>query len=76
MLFRSVEDEKDAQLVKAILQMSLSLGIDLVAEGVETQAQYDFLKQLGCPCYQGYLFARPMPADKLLDYRRQLDQAR
>ncbi len=63
-----VNDEKDAQLVKAILQMGLSLGLDLVAEGVETEAQYNFLKELGCPCYQGYWFARPMPADELLGY--------
>jgi len=67
-----VTDEKDAQLVKAIVQMGISLGIHLVAEGVETQAQYDFLQELGCPCYQGYLFARPMPADELLDYQQKL----
>ena len=63
-----IEDERDAQLVKAILQMSLSLGVDLVAEGVETEAQYNFLRELGCPCYQGYWFARPMPADQMLGY--------
>ncbi len=63
------EDERDAQLVKAILQMGLSLGIDLVAEGVETEAQYNFLRQLGCPCYQGYWFARPMPPEELMRYR-------
>lgn len=64
-----IEDERDAQLVKAILQMGLSLGIDLVAEGVETEAQYNFLRQLGCPCYQGYWFARPMPPEELMRYR-------
>ncbi len=67
-----VDDEKDAQLVKAILQMGLSLDIDLVAEGVETEAQYEFLRRLGCPCYQGYWFARPMPAEELMRYRQGL----
>ncbi|OIQ69443.1 putative cyclic-di-GMP phosphodiesterase AdrB [mine drainage metagenome] len=37
------------------------MGLAVIAEGVESQAQADFLAQLGCHAYQGYLFARPMP---------------
>jgi EAL domain-containing protein (putative c-di-GMP-specific phosphodiesterase class I) len=42
------------------------LGLDVVAEGVESAAQRDELRSLGCPRGQGYLFARPMPLDALL----------
>lgn len=54
------EDTNDAAIIKAILAMSDSLGLEVVAEGVETEAQRDFLKRHGCQLYQGYLFARPM----------------
>jgi EAL domain-containing protein (putative c-di-GMP-specific phosphodiesterase class I) len=41
--------------------MSENLGVRVVAEGVETEAQADMLRSLGCPLAQGYLFGRPMP---------------
>ena len=46
----------------AILKFAESLGIPTVAEGVETPAALAVLRELGCPAYQGYLFARPMTA--------------
>ncbi|MBD3767670.1 MAG: EAL domain-containing protein, partial [Gammaproteobacteria bacterium] len=51
-------------LVKTIIQMGHSLGLTLLAEGIETRAQYELLKAWGCDEGQGYLFARPMPADQ------------
>lgn len=51
-------------LVRTIIQMGQSLGLTLLAEGIETQAQYELLKEWGCDEGQGYLFARPMPADQ------------
>ena len=47
-------------ILKALIEMAHALGDRVIAEGVETQAQFDFLKANGCDCAQGYLFARPM----------------
>ncbi len=55
-------DNYDPAIVRAIIAMARSLGIGLVAEGVETVAQAKVLQGEGCPVMQGYLFARPMPA--------------
>ncbi|HEB66855.1 MAG TPA: EAL domain-containing protein, partial [Gammaproteobacteria bacterium] len=49
----------------AIVDMALGLGFDVVAEGVEDEAQADFLRQLGCPYVQGFYFSRPVEADKI-----------
>jgi diguanylate cyclase (GGDEF)-like protein len=56
-----VDDSNDAAIVQAILVMSRTLGLRVVAEGVETEAQRDFLLLHGCPVFQGYLFGRPAP---------------
>ena len=50
----------DAAIIKAIIAMANELGISVVAEGVETEGQHDFLKQHGCQIFQGYLFGRPV----------------
>jgi len=48
-----------------VIKLSHALGLEVVAEGVETVAQQDILKTLGCDQMQGFLFARPMPAQHL-----------
>ena len=55
-------------LVKVIIQMAKSLNIRVVAEGVETQKQVNFLAAIGCDYMQGFFFARPMPADQFLQF--------
>lgn len=54
----------DAIIVQTIIGMAHSLGLKVIAEGVETEVQRDFLEQHGCPDYQGYLFSKPMPIDE------------
>lgn len=54
----------DAMIVQTIIGMANNLGIEVIAEGVETQAQRDFLWGAGCRLYQGYLFGKPVPVDE------------
>lgn len=56
--------EKNEQIVKAIILMAKSIGMQTIAEGVETQAQYNKLVELGCEQVQGYLLGRPVPAEE------------
>ncbi|MDZ7770391.1 MAG: EAL domain-containing protein [Woeseiaceae bacterium] len=59
------DDEDDAALTIAVLTMARGLGITVVAEGVETGAQLEFLRQQGCRCVQGFLLSRPLPPAEL-----------
>ncbi|MFS2137112.1 putative bifunctional diguanylate cyclase/phosphodiesterase [Duganella sp. Dugasp56] len=61
------EDANSRALVQSILAMAGHLGLRVVAEGVETQAQADFLIAHACNCMQGYLYARPMPLAALIE---------
>jgi diguanylate cyclase (GGDEF)-like protein/PAS domain S-box-containing protein len=54
-------DPNDAAIASTIVTLGRSLGLAVIAEGVETRAQQEFLLDKGCTTYQGYLFARPMP---------------
>jgi diguanylate cyclase (GGDEF)-like protein len=57
-----VSRPEDASIVRAIVSLAHSLRLKVVAEGVETPAQLDFLKAVGCDEYQGYHFSRPVPS--------------
>ena len=61
-----MRDARTLTIVKAVIEMARSLGIAVTAEGIETQAQQTWMQHLGCDSAQGYLFARPMPADEFL----------
>jgi EAL domain-containing protein (putative c-di-GMP-specific phosphodiesterase class I) len=60
-----VTDSNDAAIAKMVVVLAESLGLTVIAEGVESQAQADFLAHLGCHAYQGYLSSRPLPLDRL-----------
>ena len=55
----------DASIAKMVISLASSMGLGVIAEGVETEPQRDYLAQHGCHQYQGYLFSRPLPIDQL-----------
>jgi diguanylate cyclase (GGDEF)-like protein/PAS domain S-box-containing protein len=57
-------DPNDAVMVKTIINLAQNFRLNVIAEGVETEAQLDFLKQNGCMAYQGYLFSKPVPIEE------------
>jgi EAL domain-containing protein (putative c-di-GMP-specific phosphodiesterase class I) len=50
--------------VQTIIGMGNNLGMDIIAEGVETEVQRDFIQHHGCSIYQGYLFSKPVPLEE------------
>jgi EAL domain-containing protein (putative c-di-GMP-specific phosphodiesterase class I) len=60
---RMTEGEQPLQIVRTIVELARVMGMDAVAEGIETYEQYMLLRQLGCRFGQGYLFSRPVPAE-------------
>jgi EAL domain-containing protein (putative c-di-GMP-specific phosphodiesterase class I) len=61
-----LSDPNDAVIARTIVTLAHSLGLSVVAEGVELSGQFDFLVKQGCSGYQGYMFGRPGPAEQLL----------
>ena len=64
-LHEALSNPKDAALVRATVTLGHSLGMMVIAEGVETQAQRDFLVREGCLNFQGYYFGHPAPVEAL-----------
>jgi diguanylate cyclase (GGDEF)-like protein/PAS domain S-box-containing protein len=64
-------NNNDAAIVQTIIAMAETLDLDVIAEGVETEAQLEFLKLRGCHAYQGYLFGKPVPIEQ---FKVSLDQ--
>ena len=58
-------DPNDASIVRTIVALGQSMGLEVMAEGVETEEQRDFLAVHGCKVYQGFLFSRPLPPEEL-----------
>lgn len=61
-------DNNDATIIRAILLLAKSMGLSVIAEGVETPAQKDFLVMHGCSAYQGYLFSPPLPLNQFEEF--------
>ena len=67
---RLPDDAEDGAIASAVIQMSKALGITVVAEGVETEAQAAFLAEHGCDILQGYLISRPIAPQQLIEFIR------
>ena len=67
---RMTEGDQPLQIVRTIIELARVLGMDVVAEGIETYEQYRLLRQLGCRFGQGFLFARPMSAEAVTQLLR------
>ena len=66
--FLTTEHEGDSAMAAAIIAIGERLGLEVVAEGIESQEQFETLQELGCELGQGFLFARPMTHTALLAY--------
>jgi EAL domain-containing protein (putative c-di-GMP-specific phosphodiesterase class I) len=63
-----IDDKDDAMIVRSTIDLAHNLGLNTVAEGVETQATLKTLKTMGCDLGQGYLISRPLSHDDFLSY--------
>jgi EAL domain-containing protein (putative c-di-GMP-specific phosphodiesterase class I) len=64
-------DPSDRAIIAAITVMAQQLKLEVVAEGVESMAQLEFLRELRCHYVQGYYFSKPLPADEVLFFLQQ-----
>ncbi len=66
-----IQDECTQVITESIISMVKKLGFETVAEGVETEEQYEYLKKIECDNIQGFLLGKPMPADEIVGLLRQ-----
>ncbi|MCI6244169.1 MAG: EAL domain-containing protein [Agathobacter sp.] len=62
--------ETNQKIVSSIVELGNELNVDVIAEYVETREQQKLLEKLGCTCYQGYLYSKPIPLDEFIQYIR------
>ncbi len=65
-----LENDKTAAIIRTIISMSKNLQLSIIAEGIETQSQWQFLKDNDCHCFQGYFFSKPLPVKEFERYLR------
>ena len=69
-----LDDPNDAAIASTIMTLASSLGLEAIAEGVENKEQMEFLQNLGCHMFQGYLFSPPQPVTEFENYARAAGQ--
>lgn len=72
---KDIGNTDSGMLAKTIIAMAHSLGLNVVAEGIETEHHYDFLKEHNCDELQGYLFSHPLPVDEFQTYLQETSAA-
>jgi len=65
------DDEEDASFARMVIGIAKSMNLDLIAEGVETESQLEFLKAEGCKLIQGFFFSKPLSAENAREYLQQ-----
>lgn len=70
-----LSDANDVAIARTVVTLGQQLGLQVVAEGVETEEQRQLLESIGCLAYQGYLFSRPLPAEAFEQFLRQREAA-
>ncbi|MEY4140469.1 MAG: cyclic diguanylate phosphodiesterase [Pseudomonadota bacterium] len=65
-----VSNSSDASIIKTVIALGHNLNMTVIAEGVETQAQHQFLMDCGCELFQGYLFSKALPIEEFNAYVR------
>ncbi|QKI89248.1 EAL domain-containing protein [Thiomicrorhabdus xiamenensis] len=73
-VFEILEDKSAAVLTKNTIALANELGLDIVAEGVESEEHKNILEKMGCHLYQGYLFSKPQPYSEIAGYIRQYNR--
>ena len=63
-------DSNDATIAKTVIVLGQSLGLNVIAEGVETAEQRNFLAGAGCHAYQGYFYSKPLPLESFEEFAR------
>ena len=71
----SLGNGKGGTILSTVVRMAKWLGVRVIAEGVETKEQADFLRSIGCDCMQGYLYARPMPEQAYMEMLRRFSRS-
>jgi EAL domain-containing protein (putative c-di-GMP-specific phosphodiesterase class I) len=69
-VMKVTEDAENSAIVRSLIVMAHNLGLEVIAEGVETEAQASFLRNERCEEAQGYLYAKPLPVAEFEDYVR------
>ncbi len=68
-----VNQPRDMTIVKALILMAKGLGLNLIAEGVDTEQHLTYLSEFGCHNYQGFYFSKPLPADQISVYLKHIN---
>lgn len=72
MSFLSHFDDRAKSIIRSVVNLAKQIGVQTLAEGVETEEQVEFLRQIGCEKIQGFYYGRPMPLQEMFVYRRRM----